>query len=519
MERPRMTGTRRRRPVRRTSLLLLCALTATACGSRITQEQFDFVVSGGAGTGGNPGVVAPGPAGAGEPTAGASPAAGGAVAAPPTAGTQDQPATPQGDQPAGQQPAGDEGQAPQGSGGGGGGGGGQAPRDTRAAPAGGNGGETDVGVTADTITIANVADVSGAVPGLFEDTQHAVKAYIAMFSATEGTVYGRQLRYLPLDAQLSSGGNRNQYLRACEEAFAAVGSMSAFEHGAAPVIADCGIPDLRTASPTKEMDSLPQVHGVQVTGTAKRIAPIDEFKFFADQHPGATKKAAGLYIDVAIGSSNMNFYQSAAKKAYGYDWIYTQPIAQSESNYAPFVVEMKRRGVELVFFIGAYQQAVRLAEAMQTQSFKPKVFTLQANAYDPGLIQSGGEAVEGIQIPVPSVLVEEIDRHPELQRYAQWLNQVAPGQRPTGLGIYAWCAAKLFVDGLKQVGPELTREKMHAFIDEANGFGCAGIVPEQNVGSKVPTSCDVIVQVKGGRFVKVAPSSGPFYCTDPVKVG
>lgn len=512
------------RDFRATVLLAVLCLIASACGARLSEEQRQFAIYGA--PGGQGGAVG---AGGGATTGqdGGDPLAAGTAGDPAAAGAGGATTGTGGGAAAGT--TGTTGAAAPGStggatGGGGGGSGGASTTggagggDTRAAPPGGNGGATDVGVTEDRIRVANVADISGAVPGLFEDAQLAVKAYFAMFTSTEGTVYGRQLDLLPLDSQLSTQGNRNAYLRACEEAFAAVGSMSAFEQGAAPVVADCGIPDLRTAAPTEAMDSLPQVYGVQVTGTAKEIAPVNEFKFYMEQAPGAEKKAAGLYIDVDIGRSNMNFYQDATTKAYGYDWVYTQPIQLSESNYAPFVLEMRERGVELVFFIGAYQQAARLAEAMHRQNFKPKVYTLQASAYTPNYIQEGGPAVQGTYVNIPSVMIENIDQYPELQQYRDWLARVAPGESPTGLGIYAWCSAKLFVQALKDIGPEVTRAKLLEYIKGVADFGCNGIVPPQDVGSKIPTSCDVMTRVEGERFVKVGPKQGQFYCDDPVKI-
>src|SRR3712207_8816356 len=110
-------------------------------------------------------------------------------------------------------------------------------------PPGGNGGETDTGVTETEIVIANVSDTSGAVPGLFKDAQLAVQAYVEYFNRTYGTIYGRKLKFLPLDSQLDSGANRNKYLQACDQSFAAVGSMSAFEQGGKDPIRQCGLPD------------------------------------------------------------------------------------------------------------------------------------------------------------------------------------------------------------------------------------------------------------------------------------
>src|SRR3712207_3452011 len=155
---------------------------------------------------------------------------------------------------------------------------------------------------------------------------------------------------------------------------------------------------------------------------------------------------------------------------------------------------------------------------MRDQGFKPKIFALQSNAYTPFYITDGGSAVEGTQLAIPSVILEEISQHRELQTYAQWLNQVAPGEKPTGLGIYAWSAARLFVDTLKKVGPKLTRTAFANELKKVSAYDGNGLLPKQNIGGRYPADCVVIVAVQGGKFVRKHPSSG-FTCAKPVTGG
>src|SRR3954454_12626223 len=106
-----------------------------------------------------------------------------------------------------------------------------------------------IGVTDQKITIANASDMSGIVPGLLKDAQQAVQAYVAYFNAGQN-ICGRKLDYLALDSRLDAGGDQQAAQQACEKAFAMIGSMSAFDSGGAPVVARCGIPDLRAATVT-----------------------------------------------------------------------------------------------------------------------------------------------------------------------------------------------------------------------------------------------------------------------------
>jgi hypothetical protein len=323
-------------------------------------------------------------------------------------------------------------------------------RDTRLVPEGGNGGATDVGVTDDTITIANVSDISGPVPGIFEDAQKAVTAFVAHFAATEGTIYGRQLELLPLDSRLDSGANRQQYLRACDEAIAAVGSMSAFEEGAADPISGCGLPDIRAIATSQPMQRLTTVHSaeVQTLGSFGTAA----WNFWKEQHPTAIENAAYLFLDNETTRFQTGQNRAGAQRL-GYEWEYVQAIQLAETNYNGFVIEMQDRGIEFVTFQGDDSQAARLAQAMDRQGFEPEVFALQANIYTPDFLATGGSAVEGAHIGVTSVLLEEIDQHEELQTYREWLRRVDPSAEPTGLGMFAWSSAKLLTQTLKEIGP------------------------------------------------------------------
>jgi ABC-type branched-subunit amino acid transport system substrate-binding protein len=242
--------------------------------------------------------------------------------------------------------------------------------------------------------------------------------------------------------------------------------------------------------------------------------PVAEYKYWQQTDPQAVKKSAYLYINSATTSYQTSTTRDATTKI-GYKWPIYTAIDISETNYAPYVLEMKREGIQFVTFQGAYQQASRLAKAMRDQGFKPKIYALQSNAYTPNYIADGGAAVEGTQLAIPSQILEEINQSREMQTYAQWLNQVAPGEQPTGLGIYAWSAARLFVDTLKKVGPKLTRDAFVNELKKVKGYDGNGLLPAQDIGGRYPSDCVVVVEVKGGKFVRKHPSKG-FACAKPV---
>jgi ABC-type branched-subunit amino acid transport system substrate-binding protein len=490
--------------------MLTLSLLLSACGARLSDEQLEAAVSqsgraGGTGTGTGVGTD---PALSGTDPA-LDPAATGGGGPVDTAGTA---TTDGGPAPAAQ--PGDP--AMPAAGGGGGGGGGGRPADTRAAPPGGNGGATDIGVTADAITIANASDISGAVPGLFEDAQNATKAYVAYFTALEGTIYGRRLNLLNLDTRLDTGANRSAALQMCKEAFAGVGSVSAFDQGAAPVIEDCGIPDMRGLPATNQMKAVPNTYGT-LPGGQPGIRSMGQYGWAAEKFPDAVKKAGYLYIDGEVTRQLAREDIKAAEATLGYDFIYEGAIGITETNYTPFIQAMKQQGVRYVTFVGAYQQAASIRKTMRQQGFEPDVWQPTVTAYTPEYLSSTGPAAEGTYVSVRPALLEEIANNRELQLYAQFLDQVAPGAKPTAIGQYAWASAALFVQLAKEIGPNLTRKAMLDKLAGVRDFTGNGLFPPTDVGLKTLDDCTAIVVVQGGKFVRFTPTEvGGLRCGDGV---
>ena len=485
--------------------LALVALMSVACGARLTPDQRTEALTqngGGGADNGSAGVRAEeGTSGVRTPTAGST--TGGVTGTPRTTG-----------------PTGTAGRAPTAGRPG-------SPGPTRSsvggaldntvlAPAGGNGGATDTGVTKDTIVIGNVSDISGAVPGLFEDAQLAVKAYVAYFTAREKTIYGRKLQLLALDSRLDSGANRSASIQECDEAFAGVGSVSAFDQGGAPVIRDCGIPDLRGLATTDQMKAVPNVYPINTAGTGGSRS-MAVFGWAKERFPAAVKKAAYIYIDGEVTRQLEEQDAEGARETLGFDWIYEAAVGLQETNYGPVVQQMKSKGIRYVTFVGAYQQAASLVQAMKQQNFTPDVFQPTVTAYTPEFIKQAGAAAEGTYVAVMPSLIEEMAGNPELTVYAQWLNQVHPGATPTGIGQFAWAAAALFVEKAKKIGPNLTRKALLTELATVHSYNGNGLFPPQDVGGRRLSSCTQIVQVTGGKFVRLLPAAPRANrCVDPI---
>jgi ABC-type branched-subunit amino acid transport system substrate-binding protein len=248
------------------------------------------------------------------------------------------------------------------------GGGGSAPEGTGANAAVGlaqsascNGFKNGPGIDSKTITIGNASDISGPVPGLFESSQDAVKAYVAYFNATSD-ICGRKLELKTYDSRTDASADQQAYTRGCDEVFAMVGSMSAFDSGGAGTAQSCGLPDIRSAGVTTDRQECTTCFGAQSTVAHEFQNAVPDY--VKKNYPRAARNAAMLYINAGAAAENGKLQAEAMGKR-GMHFSYVQGIDISEFNYAPYVQQMKDKGVEYVQMIAAPDQFVRLADAMQ----------------------------------------------------------------------------------------------------------------------------------------------------------
>jgi ABC-type branched-subunit amino acid transport system substrate-binding protein len=370
--------------------------------------------------------------------------------------------------------------------------------------------KNQTGVTDDEITIANASDISGPVPGLFESAQLGVRAYVAYFNATSD-ICGRKLKLLALDSKTDAGGDQTAYAQACDEAFAAVGSQSVMDSGGAQTAEDCGIPDLRSSVLTTDRSACSTCFGVQTAEVGVLTTAFLGYLRKIDK--AATDKAAFLYLD-AGGSAELAKTYAEAAESIGYGVEMVTGIDATEFNYAPYVQQLKDKGITYVNFVGATQHAVRFADAMKQQHYVPKLFNVTQTQYSDTYVETGGDAVEGTYLPLPHPLFTD-KSNTELQLYQAWLQQVKPGVEPSTFGVFGWSAARLFVEKALKLGGKLSRDTLLDAVRAEHSWDANGMHSTMDVGAKTTYKCTSLVQLVDGVWRKVTP--GDYICGDLVR--
>eukprot|EP01032_Pedospumella_encystans_P002315 gene2315-2720_t len=134
--------------------------------------------------------------------------------------------------------------------------------------------------------------------------QDAVRAYAAYFNSTSD-ICGRKLEVLLLDSRTDAAADQLAYTKACDQAFAAVGSMSAFDSGGAATAQACGLPDLRAASASLERSKCTTCFGAMSLKANEFENAVPDW--VKANYPDAARKAAYVWINAGAVPANANY--------------------------------------------------------------------------------------------------------------------------------------------------------------------------------------------------------------------
>ena len=195
------------------------------------------------------------------------------------------------------------------------------------------------GITDTEIVIGNASDISGPVPGLFEAAQDATKAYVAYFNSTSD-ICGRKLKLITYDSRTDAAADQQAYTKACDEVFAMVGSMSAFDCGRRRARRRAaGCPDVRSAAVTSERNACTTCFGAQSTNTGEHQNVVADF--ILKNYGSAGQHAAFFYINAGAAAQNAPRPGERRWRSAGMNFDIVQGIDIAEFNYAPYVQQLK----------------------------------------------------------------------------------------------------------------------------------------------------------------------------------
>jgi Periplasmic binding protein len=395
----------------------------------------------------------------------------------------------------------------------------------------------EIGVTADTIRIAVIADVDNAArPGLFQGSVDGVNAFAKFVNANGGVAGGRRVQVDFIDSKLSADEARNALVRACQEDFAIVGTTSLFMNNIEPMTSCAdqagratGLPDV----PVLQTEIAHQCSGISypviVVGLDCATKDAAQKKVTIRTGPGKyyTKRNKDLHGVFTLAgdlrsTTNAGLSQVAAYKSLGVksDGEFKVSGLSPQAAYTPIAQAIKQNGSTYVLNNVDYKADVFLRKEAMVQGVNTvKVWDCALQCYDRRLIEEGGEAVEGQYVTLFFVPFEEAKQNKSVDNFLKNVGR----DNADGFGAQAWAAGLFFRDVVNKVvdadGKDgLTRAR---FLEEAakvHDFTADGMLGSTDVGGRKVSPCGAILQVKNGKFVRVNPKKkGTLDCSGGTK--
>jgi ABC-type branched-subunit amino acid transport system substrate-binding protein len=370
-------------------------------------------------------------------------------------------------------------------------------------------GSASAPITKDSVTVGNVATLSGPIPGLFQGAPYGVDAYFAMVNS-QGGVNGRKLALVSSDDALNCNENKTQTDKLVASTFAMVGSFSIYDDcGATVIAAHPQVPDVSVPI-GDHAKALANLYSPQPQPAGYALGP---FVYFKQKY--AATKVGSIYGEGAAATSFKQ--QSEAMKSVGYQIVYARQAGNTETNFTSDVIRMRSEGVNFLWLTDFNAAGIaRVLTAAKQQNWKPKL-VVTPTAYDASFFKLIGDpsAAEGLMMPLAfsMFLGEDKAQVPAVATFDTWMHKVHPGFQPDLFSLYGWTSAALFVDALKQAGSDPTPQAVLDALKNTHDFDADGLLAKADVGTKQPSGCWMLATIKSGKFVRVLPDKG-FTC-DP----
>jgi ABC-type branched-subunit amino acid transport system substrate-binding protein len=200
----------------------------------------------------------------------------------------------------------------------------------------------------------------------------------------------------------------------------------------------------------------------------------------------------------------------------GYHFVYDQLYSPTQTDFTSDIVRMRSAGVKTLVLVSADVKGIaRIMQQAKQQNWKPDLTILGASAYDPQLIPLGtADALEGVHVYLPTAMYLGEDRgtNKEVDLFLTWLKKTHPSANADLFTVYGWTSARLFVQALQAAGPQAKRATLIAAMKNIHQFDANGILAPADPAGKGAAYCYVIVDIKGGKFVRAPDSASGYRC-------
>jgi ABC-type branched-subunit amino acid transport system substrate-binding protein len=369
---------------------------------------------------------------------------------------------------------------------------------------------SDVGVTPTEIAIGNVSTISGPIQGFGQTGVNAVKAYVNFVNGTGG-VCGRKLKLLTGDDRLDAGTNKSEHDKLKDKVFAFVGGTTVVDDGGATTLEGTNIPDV-ALSIAESRITLPNNFSPSPIDVTSGDNGIGNILAHMKATYGVSNGAIIWPAQAAARTRGQAYVKDLQKAGITITEEHQFEVGVTETNYASQVAKMKNDKVDIVITALELNGMSKLAQAFGQAQYFPKVPFYGAQAYGRKFLQLAGRNAEGTKLGVAYNILEARAEVAPIDTFITWYERTAPGADIDFFAIMSWVSADMFVSALRAAGGDPTRDDVLATLGTYTAYDGGGLIGKINPAAKRPAACFLIVEVRGGRWVKTHPGGSGFAC-------
>ena len=392
---------------------------------------------------------------------------------------------------------------------------------------------TEIGVTADEITVEVMADTGSALaPGLFQGNVDAMKGYAEYVNANGG-IGCRQLKVEAWDSKLSPEESKNGIINACQTSLAMVGGNSLFNPDVS-VLGNCvdkagqptGLPDFVALANDINEQCAPNawvIQAVAETCPADGSIPAGarDLKVFVGAnkyYKETTPDSKGIWLipgDLPTTVQSAT-YQVQGARDVGIDVYDAFKVSGSmqQAGFTPFVQSLKDNNGDFLYNGSADTAMIKMRKETAAQGYEGvKTWACSLACYT-DKFKAEGATVDNTYVWFQFLPFEEASENESLQAYIDSVD------KPDSFGVQAWQAGMLFKETIDKIvaadGPNaITRASVIKTMKTITDFTAGGTMGAKS--AKGFSDCFVMMQIKGGTFSRINGKPGEFVC-DPSNV-
>jgi ABC-type branched-subunit amino acid transport system substrate-binding protein len=371
--------------------------------------------------------------------------------------------------------------------------------------ASGSGGATTTGVSETEIRVGGLVSLTGPLAQQFKGSADGAQAYFDLVNE-RGGVHGRMITMVEIRNDNTDPARNQEEARALveqDEIFAVV-PLATPVFASADFLAEAHMPVFgwRIQDEWNDHDTF---YGH--VGTWVEIDPPgDAGGAYGPKRLGYTK--VGVLGYTAPQSADCAEAAARNYDAGGLDVVYENTsLPLGTADFTADAQKIKDAGVEFLQTCIDTNGNLNLARALQRVDYH--VAMGWPTGYEQEVLAEYGDLLQDVYFGLQHRPFEEAASSPGLEEYLTELPRLAPEAVIGNQSLIGWTNAKLFVDGLEAVGPELTRERLVETINtEFTEWDADGIIwpldwSVQHTGPN-PYGCGgTSVTVESGAFVQV----------------